>query len=195
MKTLQECKDEVARNFNYPLWGNVINDLYEGGLSPELFSFYEREVDALYALQWKQEPYICDGKENRSPVEKPDFEKMAFNWPWLKNGIEINSKEDAMRLIFDLSTFIGNQVWNDYVLPLQARIKELEQGISVKDRLPEEDVIHLLYRREWVKGKRVVVGGNTLWHYEGERLYTYEAPTRWMPLPQPPKAEIDRLKG
>ncbi len=45
------------------------------------------------------------------------------------------------------------------------------------ESLPPEDVEVLAWHRGKARfAKRRIVGETTLWHYEGERLYTYDQP-------------------
>lgn len=59
--------------------------------------------------------------------------------------------------------------------------------ISVKDKLPEVDVLVQAWRREYRTAKLRKVGDMLLWHFDNETHYTYEEPSHWMPLPEPPK--------
>jgi hypothetical protein len=62
----------------------------------------------------------------------------------------------------------------------------VQEWISVKDRLPDEDGWYLTYRGEY--------GGICIVHYKvlktkGKWMCKWEEVTHWMPLPQPPKGE------
>jgi len=54
--------------------------------------------------------------------------------------------------------------------------------IDVETELPPLGQIVQGWRRGWCLVKRVEVGETTLWHFDEETLYTYEAPTHWAPL-------------
>jgi len=59
--------------------------------------------------------------------------------------------------------------------------------IKIEDKLPEVGVIVQLWTGQWTIGKRVMVEETELWHFDGDRLYTYNKPSHWMPIPEPPK--------
>jgi hypothetical protein len=62
--------------------------------------------------------------------------------------------------------------------------------IDVDANPPEVGVIVQVWRRKWHLAKRVLVGETTLWHFDDETLYTYDAPTHWAPLlPSPPSSK------
>lgn len=64
----------------------------------------------------------------------------------------------------------------------------MNNWISVKDRLPEESGVYLIYAiNEYQNNKDVV----TIAGYDcyDEYWYTYYIPLYWMPLPKPPEVE------
>ena len=72
------------------------------------------------------------------------------------------------------------------------------QWISVKDRLPEEDIAVLVYGQVLndppdVIGVRRRYNGDQEWKYTWESedgfIYREDDVTHWMPLPEPPKEE------
>lgn len=60
------------------------------------------------------------------------------------------------------------------------------EWISVKDRLPEVNKLVQVWNNGWKLAKRRIVGDTTLWHYNNETLYSYDAPSHWQPLPLAP---------
>jgi len=71
----------------------------------------------------------------------------------------------------------------------QERIAELEaaqQWISVKDRLPEEDVDVIAYNCNYQQIAAYTTNPTKYWYtISGSTI----SPTHWMPLPEPPKEE------
>jgi hypothetical protein len=75
----------------------------------------------------------------------------------------------------------------------------LNNWISVKDRLPEEDIAVLVYGQVLndppdVIGVRRRYNGDQEWKYTWESedgfIYREDDVTHWMPLPEPPKEEV-----
>lgn len=89
-----------------------------------------------------------------------------------------------------------------YYAPLKdgflAGYKAAQQWISVKDRLPEEDVAVLIYGQILndppdILGVRRRYNGDQVWKHtwesENDFIYQEDDVTHWMPLPEPPKEE------
>jgi hypothetical protein len=65
IKTLQQCKDEVAKEKGYPCWINVLHDLSDGNILPHDVDSFENQAYEL-ASQFKP------SAPETGPVDKPD---------------------------------------------------------------------------------------------------------------------------
>ena len=68
-KTLQECKEEIAKEYGYKNWEYLVSN----NPSQQAFS---NEVAERYAIQYKQ-PFDCS-EEEKKVIEK-------INWPYVYN--------------------------------------------------------------------------------------------------------------
>jgi len=65
---------------------------------------------------------------------------------------------------------------------------EQSEWISVEDALPTINEIVHVWQNELTKGKLISnEEGKQLWHYENGITLTYEKPSHWQPLPNPPQ--------
>jgi hypothetical protein len=60
-------------------------------------------------------------------TDKPDFEKMATNIVFEIHGFTQSSDQNAA---IDCTKKGMEKIWNDYCLPLQQRVKELEESLK-----------------------------------------------------------------
>lgn len=105
-KTLQQCKDEVAQKYGHESWDKLLN------LSP---TWEYDEVSELYASQFKPSGAV-------PVVDKPDFEKMGRDY-----AEQFKTAECLEYVRADAATAMAKKVWNDHVVPLHDRVKELEE--------------------------------------------------------------------
>jgi hypothetical protein len=47
----EEARNEIAKKYGYPAWGNVLHDLYENNITPKHLYDYEIEAMKLYGEQ------------------------------------------------------------------------------------------------------------------------------------------------
>ena len=110
---------------------------------------------------------------------------------WIKTSETENSLADACAMYgYDCGFQAGYKAAEELLTIVG---KKTSQWISVKDRLPEEDVTVLAfinYSIDDAKLLRVVSGAyrGRLWLC-GQDIYSERFITHWMPLPEPPKED------
>lgn len=65
-----------------------------------------------------------------------------------------------------------------------------DEWISVKDRLPEEGQEVLVWSDRYGRTIATYMNSNrygTIWKYSSDPLVTFNAPSKWQPLPPAPK--------
>lgn len=126
--------------------------------------------------------------------EKPDWEKLS------EKLVELTECDDQQTSVYQDGVIAGaEKIWNDYVTPLQSRIKELEdqqRWIPVNERLPEPSVQYDSKGTNQKFNKVQIYSPSTIGvdtgHYWGTdangpmKGWSIMGVTHWQPLPTPP---------
>ena len=84
-----------------------------------------------------------------------------------------------------IENFFGTEYFTDLANKMYY---EQSEWISVEDALPTINEIVHVWQNELTKGKLISnEEGKQLWHYENGITLTYEKPSHWQPLPNPPQ--------
>lgn len=147
------------------------------------------QLDALEKIWWQHR----DNKGNlikSKPIRegKPDFEAMAIKFVG-RYGLD---GQNIFQAVGDSYLNGCQAIWNDYVTPLQSRIKELEdqqRWIPVSERKPEVFVLVLIAGN---KGTRALSCVDQSGYIDDYFLKDDEIPTHWQPLPKSPLPSTEK---